>query len=323
MQYFTEPVNPDAQEEVKNVLSFLGEIAGKKVILGQHTQTMAQEELAYIERVTGKLPALCGFELLAYSPNISPESDEECLDEVRQAAGTLRRAWDWAERGGLITFTWHWFSPLGGCHKSFYSDFTDYDAELAVTEGTPEYAALLSDMDYMAGLLRPFCDAHIPILWRPFHECDGTYFWWGKRGPGAVRRLYRLMYERYTRHFHLNNLIWVFNAADPACYPGDDVVDVISRDMYPEAHCHTGCADKFYDLKKMTPSPKLCAIGEIGALPDVEEIVGQGLDWTYYMTWSHDYGMSERFTSNEMLQKNYHSDKSVTLDRLPRLYGRM
>ena len=86
------PVNPNAQEEVKRVLQYLSSIEGKQVILGQHTQTMGQEELVYIYRVTGELPALCGFELLAYSPNIYEKSDEECLSEVRAAAGTLKRA---------------------------------------------------------------------------------------------------------------------------------------------------------------------------------------------------------------------------------------
>lgn len=320
MQTTMIPVNPNAQEEVRSVLNYLKSIAGRQVVLGQHTQTMGQEELVYIYRVTGELPALCGFELLAYSPNISPQSDEECLSEVRAAAGTLKRAWYWAKKGGLITFTWHWFSPLGGCHKSFYSEFTDYDADRAVTPGTPEYAALLSDMDYMAGLLKPFCNAHVPILWRPFHECDGEFFWWGKKGPGAVKKLYRLMYERYTEHFHLDNLIWVFNAAAPACYPGDDVVDIISRDMYPEAHTHTGCARELAELKMLTPEPKLCAIGEIGPLPDVDAMIKEGLEWTYYMTWSHDFGMSERFTKKEILRRNYLSDRGVTLSKLPGLY---
>lgn len=96
------PVNPNAQEEVKRVLQYLSSIEGKQVILGQHTQTMGQEELVYIYRVTGELPALCGFELLAYSPNINEKSDEECLSEVRAAAGTLKRAWDWAYKGDSL-----------------------------------------------------------------------------------------------------------------------------------------------------------------------------------------------------------------------------
>lgn len=70
----------------------------------------------------------------------------------------------------------------------------------------------------------------------------------------------------------------------------------------------------------LTPAQKLCAIGEIGPLPDVEAMIKEGLEWTYYMTWSHDFGMSERFTKNEVLRRNYLSDKGVTLSRLPELY---
>jgi len=50
--------NPNATQEVKNVLSYLHEISGNGIITGQHTKTKAQEELTYINKVTGKLPAL-------------------------------------------------------------------------------------------------------------------------------------------------------------------------------------------------------------------------------------------------------------------------
>ena len=103
-------VNPNAQPEVQRVLDYLEENRGNRLILGQHTQTMEQPELEHIRLITGKLPALCGFELLGYSPNIRPEdSGEECMTEVVNARGTLRKAWEWARLGGLITFTWHWF----------------------------------------------------------------------------------------------------------------------------------------------------------------------------------------------------------------------
>ena len=132
-------VNPNIQPEAQRVLDYLESIRGTKIILGQHTQTIPQEELAHIKEVTGKLPALCGFELLAYSPNIRPDlSGEECMEEVRLARGTLRKAWDWAKLGGLITFTWHWFSPVGGNDKSFFSVNTDFSAEKAAQAGTPE-----------------------------------------------------------------------------------------------------------------------------------------------------------------------------------------
>lgn len=55
MNKIVKPVNANAQQEVCNVLAYLNEIAGKKVILGQHTQTMEQEELAFIYNVTNEL----------------------------------------------------------------------------------------------------------------------------------------------------------------------------------------------------------------------------------------------------------------------------
>ncbi len=322
MEEEMKPINADAQKEVCSVLDYLWDNRGEKVILGQHTQTMAQTELAYIERVTGQLPALCGFELLGYSPNIRyDKSDDECLKEVREAQGTLQKAWEWAGKGGLITLTWHWFSPLGGHDKSFYAENTDFNAASAVLPGTPEYYALLSDMDYMAGLLKPFCDAHIPILWRPFHECDGNWFWWGSQhGAETVQKLYRLMYDRYVNHFKLNNLIWVFNALKKECYPGDDVVDIISCDMYPEAHCHTPHKDELTKLRQITTADKLCAIGETGTLPDVSAIAENHLPWSFYMTWSNDFGQTEKFTSNAELIRTYTCQNSVTLSRLPKLY---
>ena len=74
------------------------------------------EEVAYIETVTGKSPKLCGFELLAYSPNIRMEdASEACRIEVEENRNTMDTALRWAnETGGIVTLTFHWFSPLGG-----------------------------------------------------------------------------------------------------------------------------------------------------------------------------------------------------------------
>ena len=314
-------VNPCAQDCVKNVLKFLSDITYKQIVTGQHTQTIAQEELAHIEEVTGKQPALLGFELLSYSPNINYlDTDEECMIEVEQNFGTLKKAWEWADKKGLITFTWHWFSPLGGRSKAFFSYNTDFDAGKAVIEGTPENRALLSDMDMMAGLLRPFCDKHVPILWRPFHEGDGNWFWWGAKGPEPLKKLWRLMYERYTKVHHLNNLIWVWNSPVAECYPGDDVVDIISRDMYPPEHEHTSRTEMYRNLVKITEQKKIVLIGETGTLPDAKAIVDEGIGWSTYMTWSRDFCLTERFNTNEVLREMYNSPYAVTKDKLPTLY---
>lgn len=311
-------VNPNVQPEAQRVLDYLESIRGKKIILGQHTQTIPQEELKHIKNVTGKLPALCGFELLAYSPNIRPEnSGEECMEEVLLARGTLRKAWDWAKLGGLITFTWHWFSPLGGKDKSFFSVNTDFSAERAAQTGTAENIAFINDLDYMAGLLRPFCDEHIPILWRPFHEAEGDWFWWSRDGAEPCKILYRTMFDRFVNKHHLDNLIWVHNSPKAENYPGDDVVDVISRDLYPPEHQHTDLAKEYSEMRSVTSEDKLCAVAEIGTIPDIPALTAHNIPWCWYMTWSHDFCTSERFTSSGELIRAYSCENAVTLDKLP------
>lgn len=315
------PANPDAQQCVKNVMGYLSEITYHKIVTGQHTKTMAMEELHQIRKITGKEPALLGFELLSYSPNINySDTDEECMTEVTENYGTLKRAWEWAEQKGLITFTWHWFSPLGGRSKSFFSRNTDFDAGRAVIEGTSEYRALLSDMDMMAGMLRPFRDKGIPVLWRPFHEGDGDWFWWGAKGADTVKKLYRLMYDRYTNVHKLNNLIWVWNAPVPECYPGDDTVDIISRDMYPEAHVHISCVEQYRQLTEITSQPKITIIGEIGSLPDINAIHNEKTGWSSYMTWCGPFCLGEGFNSFDYLKALYSSPYAVTKEELPELY---
>ena len=315
------PINENAIKEVKEVLAYFSRMEGQGIITGQHTQTMEQEELTKIYEITGKLPALCGFELLSYSPNIRLETaDEDCITEVERNRGTLEKAWEWAGRGGLITFTWHWFSPLGGKDKSFYTKNTDFNPEEALKEGTPENIAMCRDLDDMASLLKPFCDKHIPILWRPFHESEGDCFWWGSRGPQVAKELFRFMYRYYTQEHHLDNLIWVWNSPLADGYVEDAYCDIISRDIYPPAHAHGAFREKYDDLIKITKRKKGAALAETGIIPDADELMEEAVPWLWYMTWSGSFALTEKFNDFAALKKLYQHEYAITLDKLPRLY---
>jgi mannan endo-1,4-beta-mannosidase len=280
---------------------------------------MAQEEIYYIHEVTGKAPGLCGFELLAYSPNINyGESTEECLTEVEENKNTLEMAKIWAQRKGLVTFTWHWFSPLYGKDKTFYQRNTTFDARLALEEGTPERKAFISDMDAMAELLKPFCEMRVPILWRPFHEANGDWFWWGSCGPKTARGLWLDMFERYNRLHELNNLIWVWNSSLPEGYVGDKYCDVISRDMYLKEHTHSDYKEAYDELMRITSADKIAALGETGPVPGISLLSQTRVPWTWFMTWSK--GVCLNMTSREELKAAYNSEYGVTLDKLPALY---
>ncbi len=321
MDWITTPADPNATPEARKLFAYLGAIAGKGILLGQHTKTRQPEELKYIREVTGKEPALCGFELLAYSGNINWDScDEDCLKELYDNLGTLENALQWGRRGGIVTLTWHWYSPLGGVDKSFYARNTDFDPREALKAGTPEQKAMLRDLDLMAVHLHRFQQEHIPILWRPFHEADGDWFWWGVKGVAVAGKLFRFMYRYFTEEKGLHNLLWVWNAPTALGYPGEDVVDIISRDIYPKDHTHTSLAGEYRELASITPKRRLCAIGENGTLPGVAAMAREGIPWCWHMTWCGEFATTEKSTTKQQLWETYHHPYAITLDRLPTLW---
>ena len=309
------PVNKNASKEAVELLNYLEKIAGKQIISGQHTQTIPMEEIAYIKDKTGKEPKLRGFELLSYSPNINyDDASEPCLTEVYENRGTLEEALKWGmESDGIVTFSFHWFSPLGGRDKAFYSEHTDFDPEKVLIEGTDERKAFYSDLDKIAKLIKPFKDKHIPVLWRPFHESDGKWFWWGRKGPKVACELYKLVYHLFVDEYHLDNLLWVWNCRLKEGYPGDEYVDIISVDIYLEKYVKTDYKKEYEELIKATTSNKVAALAEIGYLPDIEMLSTSKVPFAYFMTWSKEFIIGEQYNTVENLKTVYNSPYVVTL----------
>lgn len=305
--------NPNITDNAQKLLDYLSDIAGHGIITGQHTQTIPMEEVQYIRNITGHSPKLLGFEMLSYSPNINwNDASEACLTEVRENEGTLETAMECAMRGDtILTFTFHWFSPIGGRDKSFYAEHTDFDASRILVEGTPERKAFYHDMDVVAGLLKPFCDKDIPIIWRPFHESDGTWFWWGAKGCEVARELYKLMYVYFTDKYHLDNLIWVWNCKIKEGYPGDGYVDIIAADVYLPEYKPTDYAAEYRELIDNTTHNKVAALSEVGYLPDAELLSKSCIPWAYYMTWSKEFCIGEQYNSEESIRSMYDSEYSI------------
>ncbi|MBQ2116938.1 MAG: beta-mannosidase [Lachnospiraceae bacterium] len=307
--------NPNACASAKRLLNYLSETAGKAIITGQHTQTKLMEEIDYIRDNTGKEPLLRGFELLAYSPNINyDDASQECLTEVYENRETVENALDWAkETNGIVTLTFHWFSPLGGHDKSFYSKNTDFDAEQVIMKNTRERSAFYHDMDVIAKELRKFQQADIPVLWRPFHEAEGDWFWWGAKGPVIASKLYCMMYEYYTNILHLDNLIWVWNCPVKEAYPGDEYVDIVSVDIYLTGYEKTDYHIQYEQLIKETSPNKTAALAEVGYIPDINILEQSHIPWAYYMTWSKEFCIGEQYNSLDNLKSMYDSGYSLCM----------
>ena len=91
----------------------------------------------------------------------------------------------------------------------------------------------------------------------PFHEVEGTWFWWGSKGGEVAAKLYRKMYHYFVDELALNNLLWVWSAPTKEAYPGDEYVDVIGWDIYLPEKKATDYASYYEELRANTTTHKV------------------------------------------------------------------
>ncbi|EIQ01236.1 beta-mannanase [Opitutaceae bacterium TAV1] len=311
------PVNPRASPEARALHALLVREFGRRTFAGQHDsgpQDMAR--IGHIARLTrNAAPAILGLDLLYYSGAWNhPEGD-----------GAVEKALQWSrDRGGIVTLSWHWLSPLGAAEpvwSSFSTGKTTFDVGRLADETSAEYFAAIRDIDRIAEKLRVLRDARMPVLWRPLHEAEGGWFWWGARGPEAAKRLYRLMYDRFTRLHDLDNLLWVWTSTDdpgaPDWYPGDDVVDIIATDLYAPAGTRGDFFTVFDRLRELYGGRKPLALGECGALP----IVGTQAPWLWFLVWD-DYITRTDANPAATVARTWALPRVITLERLGALPDR-
>ncbi len=301
-------VSPAASDETKALFRYLRSLYGKKILSGQYGAAGTEGE--HVSGITGKWPVVGGFDFWRYSPSVGGKGD-----------GTTETAIDWyKKRNGIVTFSWHWFSPSGSTgSQSFYAKDTTFDLTRALVAGTAENSALLRDLDAIAAQIRILSDQKVPILWRPLHEADGGWFWWGAKGAAPAVALYKLMFEKFTYEHRLNNLIWVWNSIDPEWYPGPDYLDVISADIYLEKRNHAPSDLKFDNLYTLVEGKKIIAMSENGSVPDPDRLVAFDARWSWYCTWVAEFTLTQDYTSNDQLKKTLLHDYVITLDEVPSL----
>ncbi len=323
-QVSAKPINENATENTKRLMSYLADNYGTKILSGQYCDTgINGKEFQVVKEVTGKTPAVLGLDFIEYSPS-------------RVEKGSKGRATDLAlqfwEQGGIVTFCWHWNAPTkyltGTWYSGFYKEHTNIDLEKIMNgQDTEGYDLLMQDIDAIAQQLLILQEADVPVLWRPLHEASGGWFWWGAAGPEPYKELYRLLYDKLTNEYGLNNLIWVWNGQDKDWYPGDGYVDIIGEDIYPGERVYTSQVNKYLEAVNYTEEKKMVILSENGCVFDPELAVRDGAMWGLWCTWSGEFvakdtsvfAYSEQYTEAEALKRFYEHESVITLDELPDL----
>lgn len=182
--------DPQATPETQLLMNYLTEVYGNHIISGQQeiygggNDGNAELEFDWIHNLTGKYPAIRGFDFMNYNPLYGWED------------GTTSRMIDWVNnRGGIATASWHINVPRDftayqpgefvDWKKATYKPTeTNFNTANAVVPGTREYEYVMAAIDDLAEQLLILQDNNVPVLFRPYHEAEGNGGLNGK-APGS------------------------------------------------------------------------------------------------------------------------------------------
>lgn len=334
LNFFTKPdevspselVTPNPSKEARNLMNYLKSIYGKKTLSG----TMANvswniEEADWVYEQTGKYPALNCFDFIhhIYSP-------ADWIDY-----GNTEVVENWWNNNGIVAAMWHWCVPkdmnsANPAEFAFYTKDTSFDISKISDPDSPEYKLMVKDIDIISGYLKSLQQRNIPVLWRPLHEAAGNtnayaggtgWFWWGAKGPEPCKALWKLMFDRMTNVHKLNNLIWVWTSQgnDADWYPGDEYVDMVGRDLYPETNVHDSQLAEFTKVKTIVADKKMIALSECGGIPNPDLMFEKGDTWLWFMPWYGDFTRIDKQNGAAYWKTVMNNANVITRDQMPSL----
>ncbi|WP_214070617.1 glycosyl hydrolase [Mucilaginibacter sp. dw_454] len=322
------PIPKLTDRSKKGILAYFKTIvANKQVIVGQQCSQSPDVALEYqknFQRLydsTGHYPALLGLDY-GYFPNINfAQTNEYAINHWK--------------KGGLVTLSWHADCPFTEGYNVRLNtvenkSIIDLKKLLKNAPDSKEKASYRAELANVAKALKQLKNAGLTVLWRPFHEMNGTWFWWGTndiKNPTNQKdyaALWMDMYQTFTKDYGLDNLIWIYAPniagtyfpAPDVFYPGDKYVDIVALDNYPKVPA-------FEDYPSLLKMGKIVSDGEVG--PD-DSAFGH-FDETavlntfkgkapYFLQWHSWQGAKVAIVDNLNAKALMDDASAITLDKI-------
>lgn len=285
-------IDKKASTETKNLYKNLKELLTEGVMFGHQDALAYGVEWKYVDGksdikdVVGDYPAVYGWDIGRIELGKDKNLDGVPFAKMKQY---IRETYD---RGGVNTISWHMDNPFTG------GDSWDKISDVkSILPGGGKHILYKQWLDRASDFLKDLKDSDgkfIPIIFRPYHELSGSWFWWGK--PNTSREDYISLWKFTVDYFRdkkkIHHLIYQFNPNGFTSseqflerYPGDDYVDMVSFDTYQVSDIKASeevikeTSEKFrVELKRglaildsvAKKHNKIPAIGETGyeAIPD-------------------------------------------------------
>ena len=280
-----------------------------------HTWRVDQDEAEFLRsdvmEVCGKYPAVYGLDLGGIELGSEQNLDDNYFAAMRASAIAHH------QRGGVVTFSWHPRNPLT---EGDAWDVSSKEVVASILEGGSRHDLFIGWLGRVADYIESFKTSDgqmVPIIFRPWHEHTGSWFWWGRDlcSVEEYKALWKMTFDYLSGERGLRNLIWSYSPGAGGVteeiymerWPGDEMVDMIGIDCYQYSTSEVFIADLANALDIMK---KISA--EHGKMMAVTEASYEGIpqaDWwtgtlyealkdyplAYVLTWRNACDKPEHF----------------------------
>lgn len=257
-------IDKHANDSAKALYAYLKALSSNNQVLFGHQNDYNKKVSGSAEKgdvydVTGSLSGMYGIDTLALTgAELGITDPKEALN------ASVSYSIAAANEGAIVTLSAHMPNftnakitqnadgsfDFTSCDFSESKDLSNNSGELILPGGEyhPQFNAYLDIIAAYAGKLQ---EKGIPVIFRPFHECDGSWFWWG---AGTSTETYKSIF-RYTVEYlqakGVHNMLYVYSPNGPVSdvnkylerYPGDEYVDILAFDYYDDYSSHTASSD--------------------------------------------------------------------------------
>jgi mannan endo-1,4-beta-mannosidase len=280
------PADKKATKETIALFQSLYKLLDKGIMYGHQDDLMYgynwwyQKERSDTKEATGDYPAVAGFELGHIELGNERSLDSVSFEQIREQIKVHYN------RGGVITVSWHLNNPLtmqikdstSGWQHGTAWDVTSKDVVESILPGGKNNQLFDTWLERLAIFFTSLKDdkgTAIPFIFRPFHEHSGSFFWWGTNictdQQYAALWRYTVTFLREKKNIH--NILYAYNTDRVTSldqymrgYPGDDIIDMLSLDMYDRGPAFNGELDTAlaFVTNEATTRNKLTALSETG-----------------------------------------------------------
>ena len=233
----------EATPETKTLFKSLGKLSKKHTLFGHQHATeyghgwYGDKNRSDVKSVTGSHPAVIGVDVMGFTGRPA-EQIEKTKVELRQTVI------DTYDRGGVTTVAWHFSNPVseGGFNWVDTISLPAVKYIIPGGEAHEKYKDILAEIGEWAKSVKGSDGNLVPMIFRPYHEFDGGWFWWGK--PHCTREefisLWRFTITYLRDVVGVHNFIYAFSPDNKfrteaeflERYPGDEYVDMVGMDNY-------------------------------------------------------------------------------------------